>query len=392
MRLCMQLVNAPEGEKLLKLDPPGGLVGRSTDSALVLAYDSVSRQHAELRHDGRDWWLYQRSQTSATLLDDQLLVASAPRKLGPWGRLQFGRVVIEYRQEALPSTQPPAEPSSSEVTLVLPRRTSVIFPQGLLAQMSPVRVDAPEPAGPPPTLTRLPRVPVPAPPAAAEPGPPPTMIRTNRPPPPPAMDAPPTMIRTNRPPPPAVAGSDSPPTIIRRNQPPPIPSSPVASPATLVRSAPRPVASSGPMAAAQRLASAVAPIVEHQHDLRPAVAPAPPAEFTQMQAECARLRGELDQATAEVAKLRRNEGMLQDAKAALQAQLAALQADQPPAIPPADPDGTGLREKALALLHPFSRSLEQVGEALRKGNPDEARALLRSASFALADLRDLFQS
>mgnify|MGYP002149814288 CR=1 FL=1 len=91
MRLCMRILNAPEGERLLTLDPPGGLVGRSTDSALVLGYDSVSRLHAELRHDGKDWWLHQRSQTSATLLDEQLLTAGTPRRLGPRGSLQFGR-------------------------------------------------------------------------------------------------------------------------------------------------------------------------------------------------------------------------------------------------------------------------------------------------------------
>ncbi|HRI54090.1 MAG TPA: FHA domain-containing protein, partial [Pseudomonadota bacterium] len=301
----MRILNAPEGEKLLTLDPPGGLVGRSTDSALVLGYDSVSRLHAELRHDGKDWWLHQRSQTSATLLDEQLLTAGTPRRLGPRGSLQFGRVIVEYHQQALPATlPPPVEPPAGEPTLVL-KRASVVIPQALLSQMSPVRVDAPEPAGPPPTLSRLPRLMPSAPSAAAKPSPPPpsrpspppppaeldsppTFIRPNRPPPPAELDSPPTVIRANRPPPPAASGSsprlvkpDSapppadlvspptlirpnplpapagvepgpPPTVIRRNQPPPVPPSPTAGPAPAVRSVPRPAAQSGPLAAAQR--------------------------------------------------------------------------------------------------------------------------------------------
>lgn len=394
MRLCIKILNAPEGEKLLTLDPPGGLVGRSPDNALVLGYDSVSRLHAELRHDGKDWWLHHRSQTSATLLDEQLLAVSTPRRLGPHGSMQLGRVVIEYHQQALPATpQPPSEPLPSEVTLVLSRRASVVFPQALLSQMSPVRVDAaPEPASPPPTLTRLPRLPPPVPPAATELNPRPILLRPSRPPPP-ELDSPPTLIRSNRPLPiPAAAESGPPLTMIRRPHPPPIPLSPTAGPAPLVRPEPSPPAQSGPMAAAQRIESAAAPLVEHQYNLHPAVAPA------QLQAERERLRSELEEASAETTRLRRSEAALEaalkEAKAALGAQLAAQQAEKPPSpgVQPTSPDMTELREKALELLQPFGRSLEQVGEALRKGAPEEARALLRSASFALADLRDLFHS
>lgn len=431
MRLCMRILNAPEGEKLLTLDPPGGLVGRSTDSALVLGYDSVSRLHAELRHDGKDWWLDQRSQTSATLLDEQPLTAGTPRRLAPRGSLQFGRVIVEYHQQALPAAPPPpVEPPAGEPTLVL-KRASVVIPQALLSQMSPVRVDAPEPAGPPPTLTRLPRLTPSVPSAAAAPSPPrppsrpsppplpaepdspPTFIRPNRPPPPAELDSPPTVIRTNspllpvdlpspptliranRPPAPAAVESGPPPTMIRRNQPPPVPSSPTAGPAPAVRPVPRPAAPSGPMAAAQQLESAAGPqvpVIEHQHDLQPAVTAAGPAPLTPLQAERDRLRRELEQATAEVTRLKQSEKLLQDAKAALDAQLAALQAAKPSSVPPASPDLAELREKALELLQPFSRSLEQAGEALRQGTPEQARALLRNASFALADLRDLFQS
>jgi hypothetical protein len=53
-------------------------------------------------------------------------------------------------------------------------------------------------------------------------------------------------------------------------------------------------------------------------------------------------------------------------------------------------DAAELRAKAAALLEPFGRSLDQIGEALRLGDAAQARALVRAACFALADLRDLF--
>jgi predicted component of type VI protein secretion system len=300
MRLHLRIKNAAEQEAQRTLDPPGGILGRSTDSTVQLSYESISRQHAELRHDGCAWWLKNRSQTSTTILDDELVAPGAQRQLSPRGVLTLGRVVLEYHQEPLPLLQrpvPESAPLPSEATLVLPRRAIVAVPQSVLAQLSPVRAAAPDPP------------PLPAPP---------TLIRR------PAARPPP--------PPPPAALISSPPTLIRQLRPPPAP------PAKMVQ---EPPSGSGKPAVAmaaqaQPMAqAAVLPMVEH----RPLPAPPPPSSAT----------------------------------------------------PQDNLNIVLLREKALELLQPFGRSLEQAGEALRQGEVDRARTLLRGASFALADLRDLFQ-
>jgi len=51
-----------------------------------------------------------------------------------------------------------------------------------------------------------------------------------------------------------------------------------------------------------------------------------------------------------------------------------------------------LKLEALALLDPFSDSLQQASEALVAGDRDRARQLLRAASFAIGDLRSLFEA
>jgi hypothetical protein len=51
-----------------------------------------------------------------------------------------------------------------------------------------------------------------------------------------------------------------------------------------------------------------------------------------------------------------------------------------------------LAAQAIKLLQPFGDSLEQALAALQDGEAARARALLREASFSLADLRDLFES
>lgn len=346
MRLRLRILDT-SGEVEHTLDPPGGLLGRSTDSTIHLPYDSVSRQHAELRHDGQGWWLQNRSQTSPTLLEGELVSAGSPKKLGARGVLTLGRIQLEFRQDTIPREQltrrEPAE-LGGPPTLILPRHRLAV-PQSVLAQMSPVRVAEPEPPSPPPTLVRQPAVPPAAPPAQGRP----TALESS---------GPPTLIRANR-------------VTERESAPAPPPRS--ETPLTIVRK---------PASEAPAIGKAVQP-------------PPPPetadvaslrAEVAQLKQECGALRTALD-------TLKNDYATLERAKASLDLQVEALHAEKlsSPATE-ADPARAPLREKALELLAPFSRSLEQAGEALREGNSAQARAVLRTASFALADLRDLFQS
>lgn len=394
MRLRLHILNAPETESQRTLDPPGGLVGRSTDSALPLLYDSVSRQHVELRHDGQHWWLHNLSQTSPTVVDEKPVELGQPQRLQERGTLKLGRIFFTYQQEALPRVErkaQPAAPLNEEVTLVLPR-AAVLVPPAALAQMAPVRAAEPSPLAPLPTLVRRPSgggAPEPLPRQAGEKSegdsplaPLPTVVRR------------PSGGSATRPLPGEAqrkSEGDSPleplPTVVRRPSgvvPPPPPAARVASPPTLILRSPSTAAAPAPKAAEPRM-------IEHQ--LEPlSIAELVPLE--QVEEERVRHRRECQRLTAELAQLKQENSALRQSQAALSGQLAALESAPPPSPPPETQTQSIklLQEKALELLLPFGRSLEQAGEALRKEDPAQARALLRSASFALADLRDLFQS
>lgn len=357
MRLCLRILNPPAGEanETYSLDPPGGLLGRGTDNVVCLPYDSVSRQHAELRYEGQKWWIYQRSQTSLTLLDEEVVAANAvPRQLLPSGSLKLGRVALSYWQEAVVAL--PAAPNlTSEATLILPRRmVPLAISPAMLAQMSPVRVAESAAATVPETLIRRPV-------GAAPPSSPPMSVA-----------APETLIR--RP-----AGAAPPPL------PPQVMSGQSETPETLI-SRPGRVVASATAAQAQPKPHSL-PIVEHRPPVTSTAKPEP-----QLDSERENLRSLRDRLAAEVERLKRENEGLRDARAALVAQLAAQQAAAPP--PPETPPASLplFREKAMELLQPFGRSIEQAGAALGQGDTTLARSLLRAASFALADLRDLFQS
>ncbi len=396
MRLRLHILNAPETESQRTLDPPGGLIGRSTDSAIPLLYDSVSRQHVELRHDGQHWWLHNLSQTSPTVVDEKPVETGQPQRLQQRGTLKLGRIFFTYQQEALPQTvpaKPPAAPLNEEVTLVLPR-AAVLIPPAVVAQMAPVRAAEPPPLSPPPTLVRRPSgggAPGPLPKEAerkgegeAPLGPLPTVVRR-----PGGGSAPESLPKEVK----RKGEGEAPlgplPTVVRRPSgvvPPPLPppAARAAAPPTLVLRSPSTAAAPAPAPG-----TAAPRMIEHQ--LEPlSVAELVPLE--QMQEERARHRRECQRLTAELAQLKQENSALREDRALLSGQLDALQSAPPPANQTAGASIKLLQEKALELLLPFSRSLEQAGEALRKEDPAQARALLRSASFALADLRDLFQS
>lgn len=159
--------------------------------------------------------------------------------------------------------------------------------------------------------------------------------------------------------------SETPSTLILRRQPaaPASDPPPLDAPPTLIR---RPA---GPP-----IASPSGPVACEPPTTEPPVADT----LQQAEKECDILRGERDRMAEELMQVSRELKTLREAK--VSPPVAARQV-------PSD-----LAAQAIKLLQPFGDSLEQALAALQDGEAARARALLREASFSLADLRDLFES
>ena len=111
-------------------------------------------------------------------------------------------------------------------------------------------------------------------------------------------------------------------------------------------------------------------------------------------AEKKRLEGEVARLETDVARLKKENEILKDARAALEAQLK-LSRDAGPreGLPAASNSGRepALRQQVMQLVQPFSAALEQAIEALSEGRADQARGLLREASYGLGELLDLLR-
>jgi len=129
-----------------------------------------------------------------------------------------------------------------------------------------------------------------------------------------------------------------------------------------------------------------------------------PSEQDQLRQERDLLRSQCERLESDNAKLRQMQEQQRREREQLTAELqrvshelatkmevAAITAS-PAMAQHAMKPGSSLPGQALQLLLPFSESLEQASEALREGDAARARTLIRSASFGLADLRDLFES
>lgn len=166
MRLHLRVISGLQSGEKTRIDPPGGVVGRTQDCALHLRDDSVSRCHLELRFAQDGWWAYQHSARSPTLVDG-IPVGSTPQLLREQGVLQVGSIAVEYRDERTAQTFAAAE---SPPTMINVRRQLSTIQQAVLPQMTPMRVAEPELGEAPATLIMR----RPPPPAAAAP---PTMIQ-----------------------------------------------------------------------------------------------------------------------------------------------------------------------------------------------------------------------
>lgn len=121
------------------------------------------------------------------------------------------------------------------------------------------------------------------------------------------------------------------------------------------------------------------------------------AEVERWQKEAQTLRQKTAQLEIAIAEERRQRDELRREYETLQAEVLRLRtslvaAQENPGIPEHRAITGALPQQALALLSPFSESLEQASDALRDGDAVRARSLIRDASFGLADLRDLFET
>lgn len=148
-----------------------------------------------------------------------------------------------------------------------------------------------------------------------------------------------------------------------------------------------------PAAPTQAAAPAVAPplnaVATVEHAAAPAGLHSAPSndELMKLLQRNEQLQSERDRLREEVAALK------QELEAAHAAQRQA-QAEQRPAPPVASPAPAADRssgQEALRMTAELGDLLEQASQALKGGDSSRAVSLIRSASFALADFRDLCQ-
>jgi len=99
---------APSGEAcLVHLHPPGPdigrriqlverqyVVGRDTESGLVVGRSSVSRQHARLYQDNDLWWVVDLGSTNGTFVNETRCVA--PQRLTDSDQVRFGDAIYKF--------------------------------------------------------------------------------------------------------------------------------------------------------------------------------------------------------------------------------------------------------------------------------------------------------
>lgn len=102
MGLGLRIVQGHDAGKILPVAESNILLGRATTygeqgKGFLFFYEAtVSRQHAELVWDPkrRAYWLYQRSQTNKTLVDNQPVEPKNPALLKIGSKIQMGLLIL----------------------------------------------------------------------------------------------------------------------------------------------------------------------------------------------------------------------------------------------------------------------------------------------------------
>lgn len=405
MRLCLTILAGQRAGEQLVIEPPGGTLGRSTDCAVCLPDASISRHHAELRWDGQSWLLRRVSSNSPTVIDSTLATATEVR-LASVGQLRLGNVLFQYAEQQAPAALPASHsPLRAQVSAL---------PASLIEQLEPLQFSQSTPGQnfgvrgaaignpSPPTLIRRHSS------GESSTGPHagtemPTLVLSGvrRPVSEPRDESLATLIRRPSPqttvadPKPVIdpkAVAPTPPTMIRRAVPqPPRLDPPVSAPPTLIRlTAPQASAAVKPISVS---AVDAASLVEHIDDQSRSKAAQAPDESASLKRRFDELTQERDRLRVEVAQLKHETDSLRATQTTLQEQWAARNEAAPiqaiPSLESATPTGT---IEGMRLTGELGDLLEQASQALKSGDPTRAGALIREASFALADFRDLCQA
>lgn len=427
MSLCLIIVDGKRAGAQITLEPPGGCVGRAVDAAVFLPENAVSRQHAELRWNGRTWLVRNTSGSSPTVVDGAAIgLDEVP--LQQAGQLRLGTVSLQYTQQAQVVLQPSAAQTVLRSTQISPPSEAVMRQLEPLQSslFTPMIDDSPETlelepvdlielqSTSPPTLVRRPV----AMPSIGHRDAPPTLI--SRPSAAvssltfPVDDAPPTLLLRGA----RAAGADfgyaaapgphqssavmpsqvrseppyqaAPPTLIRAQAPQPAASQLEVSPPTMIRRPKPSVLPPSPQVQAE-----AAPLVSRGYSIEPAVPSAdslqelPLDRMAKLERCNEALSRERDALREEVVQLKQRLQQLEETAAAS----VALQAHPPEraaVVDPAEADSAARsRKEALTLTSGLGELLEQASRALQDGESQSARGLIRDASFALADFRDL---
>jgi len=102
MGLRLRIIQGHDAGKILPVSESSILLGRATThgehgKGFLFFYEAtVSRQHAELAWDAKKkaYWLYQRSQTNKTLVDNQPVDAKNPTLLKVGSKIQMGLLIL----------------------------------------------------------------------------------------------------------------------------------------------------------------------------------------------------------------------------------------------------------------------------------------------------------
>jgi len=103
-----------------QLTPPGISIGRESDNDLQLLVNGVSRYHAMISFDGKDWYIEDLGSTNGVFLCDQKI--SAKEKLSPGDTIGIGNQSFGFSGEESNNI-----PSATDVTAIIENNTAQEF-------------------------------------------------------------------------------------------------------------------------------------------------------------------------------------------------------------------------------------------------------------------------
>jgi len=94
------------------------LVGRYDGATIRLPDSSISRQHASIRREERDFWIVDLGSSNGTYVND--VAVTSARLLRHDDRVQFGSMVLIFQQSDPPGSRPFAVNAKTQVSAILP--------------------------------------------------------------------------------------------------------------------------------------------------------------------------------------------------------------------------------------------------------------------------------